>query len=91
MPARDPPAPPRAAGERAAAEGGPAQVFPPAARVVLTEAQGEARLVDAFALYAPDTDTDTDERTVLFDGPRRGDDPLADVAGPPSAHAARGA
>ena len=53
IPARDGPMPPRSSGEWIPVEGAPAQPVEPMARVVLREAHAQARLVDAFALYAP--------------------------------------
>jgi serine/threonine protein kinase len=56
MPARDESMPPRSPAERIRTEDAPAQSVEPMARVVLREPRGQARLVDAFALYAPDAD-----------------------------------
>ena len=44
------------ADERALTERALARPVEPMARVVVTEARGQARLVDAFALYTPDAD-----------------------------------
>jgi serine/threonine protein kinase len=54
MPAGDEPTPPCPAGERVRVEHAPAHPVEPTARVVVSEARGQARLVDALALYTPD-------------------------------------
>ena len=51
MPQRDEPVPPGPSGEPIATDGTPAQVM-------LGETRGQARLVDAFALYAPGADAE---------------------------------
>jgi serine/threonine-protein kinase len=65
VPAGDGPMPPCSADERILAERAPAHPVEPTARVVVGEARGQARLVDALALYTPDDD----QPGAFLDGP----------------------